>query len=244
MNKILETIRSKWAEYLLEMIVIISGIIGAFMLNNWKEQRDDTEAEQTYYCRILDDFDLDRVRVQELIKESDNGIMLSKELLLELDSGNKSKNYLLNKFLVAFRSDAYVPRDVAFKDLTSSGNLNLLSDSEIKNSLIQYYSELESKRNHLLNNRAEKSKEAFGMINTSIEFGIADLQYVNDLIGPEIYVTLPNVDWTQDKDSEYYKSVQFMLTFNIAMSYRKKEILSQILDLMETPYALLEKKCR
>ena len=49
MKKILETLKQKWAEYLLEMIVIVFGVLGAFMLSNWNEQRKKKYEKCTKY---------------------------------------------------------------------------------------------------------------------------------------------------------------------------------------------------
>jgi len=46
MKKILETLRFKWAEYLLEIIVIVLGILVAFGLNNWNEGIKTVEKEK------------------------------------------------------------------------------------------------------------------------------------------------------------------------------------------------------
>ena len=46
MKKILNTLKLKWAEYLLEIIVIVIGIISAFMLNSWHEANKQKNFEQ------------------------------------------------------------------------------------------------------------------------------------------------------------------------------------------------------
>ena len=187
---------------------------------------------------------MDKQLIAESLERANERINTSKELLLELDSGTKNKKFLLNKFLAAIRGDVFVVRNVTFKDLISSGNLKLLNDITIKNSLIQYYSELENKQAQMQQNRDENLKKIFELFNSSIEFGgIQELEYVNQILGSEVLQTLKQVDWTKDKDSEYYKKFQMELLFNISMVDREKQHLIAISNLMESPYDQLVKKC-
>ncbi len=226
-----------------EILLVVIGILIALQINNWNDQKKNEQSEILYYCRILDDFKLDETLIEELIIKTNHRINASKEILLELNSGEKDRYYLLNKLLVGLRSDVFVPRDVTFKDLTSSGNLKLLNDVTIKNSLIQYYSELENKQSQLKQNRDEKLKQTFGIVNSSIEFGMQEFEYLNNILGTEILNILPEGDWVYNKNSELYKRFQVLLLFNISMADREKQHLNSINSLMESPYQLLKEKC-
>ena len=227
-----------------EIVLVVIGILIALQINNWNDQKKNAASEQLYYCRILEDFELDKQLINELKDKANYRIDSSKKILLYLDSGKKDKHYLINQFILAARSEVYEPRNATFKDLISSGNLKLLNDITIKNSLIQYYSELENKQFQLNQNRDEITKKVFELVNTSIEIGvIQEFDYVRQLLNPEIIQTLPDVDWTKDKNSEYYKKFQLILLFNIAMADREKQHLSAIDNLMEKSYQLLLKKC-
>ena len=226
-----------------EILLVVIGILIALQINNWNDLKKDSETEFTYYERILEDLKLDKMLIDTLFQDGTKRINDSKELLLELNSGTKGKHYILNKFLLAVRSNAYVPRKATFTDLLSSGNLNLLQDVTIKNSLIQYYSDHEAIISQLNQNRKQIVDESFKIINT-LGFGVQEFNYVKSQLEPEILKILPDVDWVNDKSNMSYKEFQNLILFNIAMSDRVKQHLTTILNLMDEPYQLLEEKCK
>ena len=52
MKRILETLKQKWPEFLLEILVIMIGILGAYTLNNWSEERKTDSIVKGLACAI------------------------------------------------------------------------------------------------------------------------------------------------------------------------------------------------
>jgi len=52
MKRILTTLKEKWPEYILEIIVLFSGIYGAMALNNWNEYRKERALEKNILVEL------------------------------------------------------------------------------------------------------------------------------------------------------------------------------------------------
>jgi len=52
---IIKTLKQNWAKYLLEVIAIIVGILGAFMLDSWHDDRKALQIEREKYSKMISD---------------------------------------------------------------------------------------------------------------------------------------------------------------------------------------------
>jgi hypothetical protein len=79
MKKILETLKQKWAEYLLEILVITLGVLFAFSLNNWNETRRTNKKIVSYLQEIktnlVEEIE-DSKRVIEFYNQKDSALQL------------------------------------------------------------------------------------------------------------------------------------------------------------------------
>ena len=66
MKRILSTLAQKWPEYLLEILVLIIGIYGAFELDSWNEQRQREEKLNALFEKVKNEMIVDLRRLDEV----------------------------------------------------------------------------------------------------------------------------------------------------------------------------------
>jgi hypothetical protein len=225
-----------------EILLVVIGILIALSLDNWNEENKNKVAELEYYCRLLDDLEIEQQLIKEAIISTNERLGLAKSILIDLHSQAKSKSELLNDFLIVNRTPVFVPRSVTFDFLIASGDIKLITDNSIYSSLTTYYDIVENIVIQMNQNRDQRIENVFGY-DSYTEFGYQEFDYVNLSLGPEIIELLPNVDWTKDSESKYFKKFQDDLVFIITMNERHKQHIEIILEAMELPFNLLKNKC-
>lgn len=227
-----------------EIILVVFGILIALSINNWNENRKNKIAEADYYCRILEDFQITSKIVNESLEGITHRIEISKKIIIDLNKTPNNKSEILNDFLNTLRQNVFVPSTIAFEDLTSSGNLKLITDIQLKNKLIEYNAFLENTLDLLQENRNEINKRMISY-ESATEIGMQEFDYLKKELGKEIVQLLPNNNWTNDKNDKTFLKFQDNLVFLVAMYIRQKQHLSNLKKEMEEPIKLLKnKKCK
>ncbi|NNF36188.1 MAG: hypothetical protein HKN68_18930 [Saprospiraceae bacterium] len=227
-----------------EIVLVVIGILIALQINNWNENRKNKIAEADYYCRILDDFELNEKIIDETSELTTNRIKLCKELIIDLNNLQNDRSKILNDFVVAVRQDLFVPSTITFDDLTSSGQLKLLADIKLKNRLIKHSTFLNNTLDLLQENRNELIKRMMDY-ESIIEFGYQDIDYLKQELDNELIALFPKNNWTNDPTHPIFLKFQDNLVFIVAMFIRQKQHLYNLKKEMQEPIELLkEKKCK
>jgi hypothetical protein len=140
---ILATLRHRWPEYLLEIVVIVFSISISFALDQWKERRHEHEVEQLYLKTLSNNLLSDIDTLHEVIPETRRVIQRA-ETLLAASKAATPPGPLDDDIRGLASRPSFFAHDAAFSDLRSSGNLRVIHDFKLKNALFDYYESYEA----------------------------------------------------------------------------------------------------
>ena len=137
MKRILSTLYKKWPEYLLEILVITIGILGAYALNDWSANRNRKQTEQKVLKEIKSNLELDLID----LSENRGGHVQNLKILGSIHGAEDlqlTKEEVAVSFYGAFRDYVYTPQRSAIETLTAKG-VDLISDDSLRIDILRLY---------------------------------------------------------------------------------------------------------
>jgi hypothetical protein len=139
MKRILSILKEKWPEYILEILVITIGILGAFALNNWNENRKNKIEERAILENLQNDLENTIAEFEFLNDLRKNAIDASIRIFeLSKDIPNSSKYELDTLFGKTMIRPTYNGKMGTLELLFSTGKISLIQNEEIKAKLISW----------------------------------------------------------------------------------------------------------
>jgi hypothetical protein len=142
MKRILTTLSQKWPEYLLEVLVLVVGIYGAFALERWNETRKEQEEILNYIQSIKKDLEADEIlftRITQILHEQ---VIAGEYIIPILESANPKIEDSL-RFILSFNEMTTAPiiskQNTTWDYVNSSGVISKINDPELTDQLQMYY---------------------------------------------------------------------------------------------------------
>jgi len=133
--------QNRFGKYLLyalgEIVLVVIGILLAFQLNNWNEQRQRDDFESEITTLIEENLNQDVEILEIILKESKQAVIASEQILNSLTKNQPidSVEYLLGDIINFQR---FKSQSSAFEVLKSRG-INHLKNKSLQLALIDYY---------------------------------------------------------------------------------------------------------
>lgn len=140
MKRILTTLSQKWPEYLLEILVLIIGIYGAFALDEWNSGRKEQRERIHIISNLNDEFTKNQQKLDE-IQIIINDQIQALRFLMGLIGKSKEEILMHNIdsiFYVALDIRYYAPTQHTIKEISNQGQIKLIGNKQLKTLLYDW----------------------------------------------------------------------------------------------------------
>jgi hypothetical protein len=248
MKAILSVIRRKWAEYILEILVIIIGILGAFALDNWNEERSQKAQGKDYkrsvYKDLLNDIETLELKLDQLQTQYE-GSLKSLQIIddsnLLIDSAD-----FMNSINDCIRNVILQRKENTIDQLRSNGQLHLIDDDSLIEELLQFYQFYDSRVenfNQLPNENRMELRKISGVayniddiVEINRQYGDLNATFTPDIVQLESSTSFINTFLNHSSVRPLLVTIYFSSLNNVRWFRGLKEQAQAIISYMEETY--------
>lgn len=194
-----------WTNHILELVVVVIGITIAFMLENWRQQSANSELEQKYLNSLKSDLLSDKKVLDSTITSVEKQVLSLKSFISEIRSGmisEESANKIIPQILVSY---GFAPKQVTYSSITNSGNLNIINNYALIESIASYYKandELSIKEKVLYDYRL---KFVLPFVYQNVDFQSGEIVNISSIKGFEFKNIITGIFTLVGQNLEAYK---------------------------------------
>ena len=134
--------KKNWKEYLLEFVMLFTAVTLGFFAENLREYVLESHKEKEYMVTMIEDLKEDTSRINHSIEITATKVKAMDSLIRNIynqsnsDSSMRTLYYLFRKYMGSATDVSFSRRTI--NQLVSSGNLRLIKNMVISDSLVQY----------------------------------------------------------------------------------------------------------
>ncbi len=131
--------KRNWKYYFFEILVVFIGIMAAFGLNSWWVNFQESNLEDKYLQSLSDELDKNIIELDGLIKIAEDNKNALQKIVSMISKNDYQVDTIINNSVRMAYLFEFNQHSITFETLMASGNLEIISDYDLRNKIVEVY---------------------------------------------------------------------------------------------------------
>ena len=132
-----------WRNQLVGLAVVFIGITAAFLLENWRERREERRLADAYRAGFVDDLGADARALKNALDQNRGKLERLESVVADLRQAPLGRAPAVATLGEMLSNQLFMPRQSTYEAMRNSGQLDLIEDLDQRRALVGYYVLLE-----------------------------------------------------------------------------------------------------